>query len=84
MCNHLGNCSQFRYLVEVCQSRSSPTKVPVDPFTVGTAVRNETWLGEEKVSQVKVKASYVKVKVSQGVEVCQKLLLTLSRLALPL
>ena len=39
-----------------------------------------------KVSQVevKVKVSYVKVKVSQGKEVCQKLMLTLSRLALPL
>ena len=84
MRNHLGNGPQFRYLVEVCQSRSSPTKVPVDPFTVGTAVRNEAWLGGVKVSQVEVKVSYVKVKVSQGIEVCQKLLLTLSRLALAL
>ena len=55
-------------------------------FEAGTAVRNEAWLGGVKVSQVevKVKVSYVKVKVSQGIEVCQKLLLTLSRLALPL
>ena len=49
-------------------------------------MRNEAWLGEVKFSQVevKVKVSYVKVKVSQGKEVCQKLMLTLSRLALPL